>query len=273
VRALEERGISIVRACQLAGYNRSNLYYRRKQKDEAALKARMHELAQERPRWGWRRLFIVMRRRESYGVGETRFLRLYRELRLQVWPRKKRKVNYVRGTLIMPATAPNERWSLDFMHDRLTSGRQFRALTVGDDFTKECLALEIAHSLGSADVIRVFDAIAFERGLPKTIRFDNGSEFTSHRMLRWAAEHSVELHFIQPGKPTQNANAESLNGRIRDELLNLHSFTNVFEARSIAETWRCDFNENRPHSALGYQTPKEFTASLKINSPSQLSAA
>lgn len=273
MRALKGRGISVVRACELAGYNRSNLYYRRNQEDDLKLKARMHELAQERPRWGWRRLFIVIRRRERYDVGETRFLRLYRELRLQVWPRKRRKVNYVRGALIAPVTAPNERWSLDFMHDRLTNGRQFRALTVGDDFTKECLALEIAHSLGSADVIRVFEAIAFERGLPKTIRFDNGSEFTSHRMLRWAAEHGVELHFIQPGKPTQNANAESLNGRIRDELFNLHSFTNIFEARKITETWRCDFNENRPHSALGYQTPKEFAASLKINPPSQLSAA
>jgi putative transposase len=273
VRALEDRGVSIVRACQLASYNRSNLYYRRKQSDDPALRARMHELAQERPRWGWRRLFIVLRRREGYDVGETRFLRLYRELRLQVWPRKKRKVNYVRGVLIAPATTPNERWSLDFMHDRLATGRQFRALTVGDDFTKECLALEIAHSLGSADVIRTFEAIAFARGLPKTIRFDNGSEFTSHKMLRWAAEHGVELHFIQPGKPTQNANAESLNGRIRDELLNLHSFTNIFEAREIAEAWRCDFNENRPHSTLGYQTPKEFAASLKITQPSQLSAA
>jgi putative transposase len=116
---------------------------------------------------------------------------------------------------------------LYFMHDRLANGRSFRALTVGGDFTHECLALQIAHTLGSADVIRTFEAIAFERGLPRTIRFDNGSEFTSHAMLRWAAEHRVHLHFIQPGKPTQNANAESLNGRIRDELLNLYSFTNM----------------------------------------------
>ncbi len=273
MRALEQRGISLVRACRLAGYNRSNLYYRRGAKDDAALKARMHELAQERPRWGWRRLFIIMRRREGYDAGETRFLRLYRELGLQVWPRKKRKVNYVRGVLVAPVSAPNERWSIDFMHDRLANSRNFRALTIGDDFTKECLALEIAHSLGSADVIRTFEAIAFERGLPQTIRFDNGSEFTSHAMLRWAAEHRVHLHFIQPGKPTQNANAESLNGRIRDELFNLHSFTNIFEAREIAEAWRCDYNEIRPHSAIGYRTPKEFADVFKINPPSQLSAA
>lgn len=273
VRALQQRGISIVRACQLAGYNRSNLYYRRIGKADEAIKVRLHQFAQERPRWGWRRLFIVMRRREGYDVGETRFLRLYRELRLQVRPRKERKVNYVRGELLAPVTARNERWSIDFMHDRLANGRSFRALTIGDDFTRECLALQMAHSLGSADVIRTFDAIAFERGLPKTIRFDHGSEFTSHAMLRWAAEHRVQLHFIQPGKPTQNANAESLNGRIRDELLNLCSFTNIFEAREIGESWRCDYNENRPHSALDYRTPKEFAESLKINPPSQLSAA
>lgn len=137
-----------MRTCQLAGYNRSNLYYRRKQDGHPALKARMHELAQERPRWGWRRLFII--------------LRLCRKIKVQVWARKKRKVNYVRGALIAPVTAANKRWSLDFMHDRLASGRQFRALTVGDDFTKECLAVEIAHSLGSPDVIRVFEANTFK---------------------------------------------------------------------------------------------------------------
>ena len=222
MRALQGRGVSAVRACKLLGYNRSNLYYVRSPKDDATLKARMHELAQERPRWGWRRLFIILRRREGYDVGETRFRRIYGELQLQVRPRKKRKVNYVRGAIVPAVSAPNERWSIDFMHDRLANGRGFRSLNVEDDFTRECLALEISHSFGSADVIRVFEALAFERGLPHSIRFDNGSEFTSHAMLRWAAERHVHLHFIQPGKPTQNANIESLNGKIRDELFNLH---------------------------------------------------
>jgi putative transposase len=253
--------------------NRSNFYYAHKPKDDAALKARMHELAQERPRWGWRRLFIILRRREGYDVGETRFRRLYRELQLQVRPRKKRKVNYVRGGIVAAVGAANERWSIDFMHDRLTSGRGFRSLNVVDDFTRECLALEISHSFGIADVIRVFEALTFERGLPQSIRFDNGSEFTSHAMLRWAAERRVHLHFIQPGKPTQNANIESLNGKIRDELFNLHSFTNIFDVRELAERWRLDYNESRPHSALGYLTPREFVDRLKINQPSQFSAA
>jgi putative transposase len=178
VRALQGRGISLTRACRLIGVNRSNFYYAHKPKDDTALKTRMHELAQERPRWGWRRLFIILRRREGYDVGETRFRRLYCELQLQVRPRKKRKVNYVRGAIVPPVSAVNERWSIDFMHDRLTSGRGFRSLNIGDDFSRECLALEISHSFGSADVIRVFEALAFERGLPQSIRFDN--ELSAH---------------------------------------------------------------------------------------------
>ena len=273
MRALEQRGVPLVRACELVDYTRSNLYYRRLPKDDGPFQVRMNELAQERLRWGWRRLFIIMRRRESYAIGETRFRRIYRESGLQVWPRKKRKVNYVRGNIVPPVFEPNERWSIDFMHDRLANSRTYRALTMGDDFTKECLALELAHSFGSADVIRVFEALALERGLPRTIRFDNGSEFTSHAMLRWAAERRVHLHFIQPGKPTQNANIESLNGKIRDELFNLHSFMNIFEAREAAEKWRLDYNEVRPHSALGYQTPREFAETFKTTQPSQESAA
>lgn len=273
MRALRERGVAIARACELVRYNRSNLYYSKKIKDDAVLRARLNELAQERPRWGWRRLFIVLRRREGYDVGETRFRRLYRELQLQVRPRKKRKVNYVRGNIVPPVSKPNERWSIDFMHDRLTTGRTFRLLNISDDVTKLCFAIAVSHSFGSADVIRVLEALALIYGLPKCIRFDNGPEFASQAMLRWAADRGIQLHFIQPGKPTQNANIESLNGRIRDELLNLHSFTSIFEARDIAEQWRVDYNETRPHSSLGYLTPKEFAERFEIIPPSQFSAA
>ena len=272
MRALRQRGISAVRACNLIGYNRSNLYYRRTPIDDEPIAARLKALASERPRWGWRRLLIMVRR-DKIVVGETRFRRIYRALELQVRPRRKRKVNYVRGNFIEPVTQPNQRWSIDFMHDRIENGRSIRALAIVDDFTRECLTLHINHSLGSADVIREFERIAFERGLPTTIRFDNGAEFTSHAMLRWAAEHDVELHFIAPGKPTQNGNIESLNGKIRDELFNMHRFTTIFEARRRADEWRTDYNEVRPHSALGYQTPKEFVEAFKINSTSQLSAA
>jgi putative transposase len=272
VRALQDRGVSRVRACAIIGQARRTLYYHPKARDEAAIAERLQELAQERPRWGWRRLLIMIRR-GGIGVGEFRFRRIYRSLALQVRPRKKRKVRYVRGNVVPPVSRPNERWSIDFIHDRLTHGRNIRAIAVVDDFTRECLALEVGFSFGSHDVIRSFEDIAFERGFPETIRFDNGSEFTSHAMLTWGAERLVHLHFIDPGKPTQNAQIESLNGKIRDELFNAHAFTTIFEARRRAAAWREDYNEVRPHSALGYRSPREFAEELKTKQPSQLSAA
>ncbi len=222
----------------------------------------MRDLAAQRPRWGWRRLKILFYR-DGIDIGHDRFLRIYRANGLQVRPRRKRKVTYVRGNVVPPVSRANERWSVDFMHDCLANGRTVRTLNIVDDFTRECLAMEIGFSFGSADVIRAFEAIAFERGFPETARFDNGSEFTSRAMLRWAAERRVALHFIEPGKPTQNANIESLNGKIRDELLNMHCYTSIFEARQSAEAWRKDYNDVRPHSALGFLTPREFADKSK----------
>lgn len=261
-----------MRACHIIGQARRTLYYHPEPKDDAAIADRLQELAQQRPRWGWRRLLIMVRR-AGVSVGEFRFRRIYRSLALQVRPRKKRKVRYVRGNVVPPVSRPNERWSIDFIHDRLAHGRNIRAIAVVDDFTRECLALEVGFSFGSHDVIRGFEDIAFERGFPETIRFDNGSEFTSHAMLRWGAERSINLHFIDPGKPTQNAQIESLNGKIRDELFNAHSFTTIFEAWRRAAEWRQDYNEIRPHSALGYRPPREFAEEFKTKQLSQLSAA
>lgn len=167
MRALQQRGISAVGACDLIGYNRSNLYYRRNPVDDEPIETRLKELARERRRWGWRRLLIMVHR-DKIAVGTTRFRRIYKALALQVRPRRKRKVNYVRGNFIEPVSRPNERWSIDFMHDRIETGRSIRALAIIDDFTRECLALHIDHSLGSADVIRVFEQIAFERDIPKS---------------------------------------------------------------------------------------------------------
>jgi putative transposase len=269
---LQADGVSQRRACTLVDCTRSTLHYRKRRPDDEPIAKRMRELAAERPRWGWRRLKVLFRR-EGISIGYDRFLRIYRANALQVRPRRKRKVNYVRGNVVPAVSRPNERWSIDFMHDRLASGRKIRTLNIVDDFTRECLALRIAYSFGSVDVIREFEAIAFERGFPETVRFDNGSEFTSLAMLRWSAERKIQMHFIAPGKPTQNANIESLNGKIRDELLNMHSFTTIFEARRSAEAWRADYNDVRPHSALDLQTPREFADRFKINHPSQLSAA
>jgi putative transposase len=247
------------------------LFYRAQSKDDADDAGRLKELAAQRPRFGWRRLLILFRRAQP--IGEFRLRRIYRDLGLQVRPRKKRKVRYVRGNAIEAVTRPNERWSIDFMHDRLGNGRSIRTMNIVDDFTRECLALEVGYSFGSADVLRVFEDIAFTRELPATIRFDNGPEFTSRAMLQWGADRDVALHFIDPGKPTQNAHIESLNSRIRDELLNAHVFTNIFSARGLAEAWLRDYNEHRPHSALGYRTPREFAQAFQTTQPSQLAVA
>jgi putative transposase len=164
----------------------------------------------------------------------------------------------------LPYRGPTTAGRSTFVHDRLANGRNVRAITIVADFTRECLALEVGFSFGSHDVIRCFGDLAFERGFPETIRFDNGSEFTSHAMLRWGAERSVNLHFIDPGKPTQNAHIESLNGKIRDELLNARSFRTIFEARREAADWRQDYNEVRPTPRSATRLPGSSPSDLKV---------
>jgi putative transposase len=248
------------------------MQYRHRRRDDPRLVERMKSLAGERLRFGWRRLLIMIRR-EGWTIGERSFRRIYRGLGLHVLRTRKRHVRYVRGNSIEPVHAPNERWSLDFMHARLSHGRAYRLLNVVDDCTGESLAIVPAFSFGSADVIRVLENIAFERGFPTTLRSDNGSEFCSHRMLGWSADQKLQWHFIAPGKPTQNAKIESLNGRIRDELLNPNIFRSLDEVRVAADRWRTDYNDVRPHSALGYLTPREFAARFQTHQNSQLSAA
>jgi putative transposase len=164
----------------------------------------------------------------------------------------------------------NERWSLDFVHDTLASGRRIRALTIVDDYTHESLAIEVDTSLSGERVTRVLTMLGEIRGLPKTIVLDNGTELTSLVILRWAADHRVQLHHIAPGKPTQNAFIESFNGKFRDECLNEHSFESLAEAREIIEIWRLDYNAQRPHSSLGNRTPEEFVRYLINSQPSPL---
>ena len=167
----------------------------------------------------------------------------------------------------------NERWSLDFVHDTLETGRRIRTLNIVDDFTRECLAIEVDTSLSGRRVARVLDAIGAIRGYPQTIVMDNGTELTSIAMACWARDRKVRLHFIQPGKPTQNAFIESFNGRFRDECLNEHEFGTLGHARPIIEAWRIDYNTDRPHQALENRTPEEFARGLQIMLPLKLSAA
>ena len=212
----------------------------------------------QRRRFGYRRLGVLLRR-EGIIANHKRVYRLYRAASLQVKKRLKRRVALGRGEPAPLVSRANERWSLDFVHDTLHSGRCIRALNVVDDFTREALAIEVDTSLCGSRVARVLHRIANERGeYPKTLVMDNGTELTSHAMLEFAKETRVQLHYIEPGKPTQNAFIESFNGRFRDECLNDNVFRSLTEARRLIERWRVDYNAERPHTSLGNLTPNEF---------------
>ena len=221
------------------------------------LKQRLQELATERRRFGYRRLHVLLRR-DGIIANHKRVYRVYAAAHLQIRKRLKRRVAFGRGEPAPTVTTYNERWSLDFVHDTLRNGRRIRTLNVVDDFTRECLAIEVDTSISGSRVARVLDRIADLRGLPKTIVMDNGTELTSLAMLAWSAEHRVRLHYIAPGKPTQNAFIESFNGKFRDECLNESSFASLQEARDIIEAWRTDYNDQRPHRSLGQMTPSAF---------------
>jgi putative transposase len=257
VRALQDLGLSQRIACRVTGCPRSVAQYTLRRTDEPELVERLKAIAMERRRFGYRRIGLMLRR-HGFIVNHKRVHRIYRKLGLQLRPRRKRGVRYVRGNALPPVTRRNERWSIDFVHDRLSTGRRFRCLTIVDDFTRECIAIETDFAFQSARVIAVFDRIAERRRLPSIIKSDNGGEFTSELMLKWSAEQRIDLHFIEPGKPNQNASIESFNGRMRDELLNEHAFPTIFHARSAIEAWRVDYNEGRPHTQLSGLTPAEF---------------
>ena len=193
--------------------------------------------------------------------------RLYKAAGLAVRRRTRRKLRASRPLPIIVLERPNQRWSMDFVHDYLTDGRRLRTLNVVDAFTRECLAIEVDTSLPSARVIRVLDRLVWEYGLPESLRIDNGPEFISTAMDRWAFAHGVQLHFIQPGKPTQNAHVESFNGHFRDECLSQAHWPTLARARVEAELWRVDYNCVRPHSSLRYQTPKDFGDSVRCKAP------
>ncbi len=227
------------------------------------MRHRLCDLAAERRRFGYRRLDVLLRR-EGIVANHKRIYRVYAAAKLQVRKRVKRRVALGRGDAIAPATRPNGRWSLDFVHDTLRNGRRIRTLNIVDDYTRESLAIEVDTSISGSRVARVLDRIAMERGMyPQTLVMDNGTELTSLAMLAWASTTRVQLHYIAPGKPTQNAFIESFNGKFRDECLNDNVFATLAEAREIIERWRLDYNQHRPHRSLGQLTPNEFaTAQL-----------
>lgn len=246
------------RACRVAGCCRMTVRYRSRRNDDA-LRERLRQLAYERRRFGYRRLHVLLRR-EGMTVNHKRVFRVYREEKLGVRRRKGRKRALGIRSPIVPALAPNARWSLDFIHDQMTDGRRFRILGIVDDCTRECLGLIADTSISGRRVARELDRIMAWRGKPMSIVSDNGTELTSNAILGWAEAHKVAWQYIQPGKPTQNAFIESFNGRLRDELLNETLFRSLPHARAILEAWRGDYNTERPHSKLGWRTPCAYAA-------------
>jgi putative transposase len=244
------------KACELAHIPRSTFRYQRNEERDDQLRKKLTELAQEKPRYGYRRLQILLRR-EGEIVNHKRIFRVYQAAGLSV-KRKKRKRLVRGGQPQLIASAPNQQWAIDFVHDRLASGRTIRVLTVVDTFTRECLALEVDSCLPSRRVTRALDSVIFQRGRPESIRMDNGSELTSRHFLAWGIDRRISLAHIQPGKPVQNAFIESFNGRLRDECLNTNWFRNLWEARQKITAWRDEYNQQRPHSSLDYRTPHEF---------------
>jgi putative transposase len=253
---MEKYQVSERRACELNGMDRSSYRYEPQPDRDTQLRTRLTELARQKPRYGYRRLGILLAR-EGETVNHKRLLRVYQEAGLAVRRRERKRLE--RGRVGMPLwSRPNQEWAIDFVMDSLATGRGIRALTVLDDFTKESPAIEVDNSLSGPRVTRVLDRVIEERGLPEGIRLDNGPEFTSRYFVAWAAGRGIPLIYIQPGKPVQNSYIESFNGRFRDECLNTNWFENLSDARRKIEAWRSEYNQQRPHSSLAYRTPEEF---------------
>ena len=249
--------VSQRRACSILGVDRSSVRYRSVRPDDADLRKAMKQVAAERRRFGYRRVHVMLER-QGWQVNQKKLRRLYREEKLQVKRRGGRKRALgTRSPMLVP-DRPDERWSLDFVSDAFTDGRRFRVLAIVDDFSRECLGLVADTSLSGLRVTRELTALLARRGRPKTIVSDNGTELTSMAVLRWCQETGVGWHYIAPGKPTQNAFAESFIGSFRDELLNETLFSTLAEARAKIAAWKEDYNRQRPHSSLGNLTPSEF---------------
>lgn len=242
------------RACRIIGCDRMTVRYQSRRPDDPHLRERLLAIARERRRFGYRRLLIFLRR-EGFVVNHKRLFRIYREERLMVRKRGGRKRALGTRTPAPGAVLPNDRWSLDFVSDQLICGRRFRILAIYDDCTRECLATIADFSLSGRRVARELDVLITGRGKPRSIISDNGTELTSNAILSWTSDTGVDWHYIDPGKPVQNAFVESFNGRLRDEFLNETLFTSLTQARVELEDWRRDYNTVRPHSRIGWLTP------------------
>jgi putative transposase len=254
-----EHGFKVTRACGLVNISRSLYRYRSRRPDCAQLRQRMGEIAGEKRRYGYRRIHVLLRR-EGWKVNWKKVYRLYREMGLAVRRRKRKRIGSFQRVPLPKPTAENQSWSMDFVADGLADGRRLRCLTMVDDHSRVCTAIEVDTSITGTRVVAMLEPLADERGLPASITVDHGPEFEGQVVDAWAYARGVRLSFIRPGKPVENAYIESFNGKFRDECLNEHWFVNIAHARRVIENSRIEYNTERPHSSLGDRTPVEYAA-------------
>lgn len=259
-------GISQRRACAVMRQSRSGLIYKPVRKIlDAPLTQRIQDIAHTRIRYGYQRIHVLLRR-EGWAVNHKRVHRLYKLAGLNLRSKRPRRRKAAADRLDRPVlTAPTQSWSMDFVSDALFDGRRFRALTVVDNFSRECLAIVVGQSLRGEDVVAALEAIVRERGAPRRVQADNGPEFISVALDKWAYDQGVTIDFSRPGKPTDNPFIESFNGSFRDECLNAHWFLSLEDAREKIESWRCDYNHFRPHSSLGNAAPAQFAEAFRAD--------
>jgi putative transposase len=261
VRELVDKGLSERRGLVVAGMSASAYRYTTRPDRNGELREHIQALAHRHKHYGVGMIHLKLRQ-AGHLVNYKRVERLYQEAKLQVRRRKRKKVAFgERQPLLRPMTA-NQAWSMDFVFDRTGDGRVLKCLTIVDDATHEAVAIEIERAICGLMLTRVLDRLALTRGLPKVIRTDNGKEFCGKAMIEWAHARGVDLRLIEPGKPNQNAYVESFNGRLRDECLNEHWFTNLLQARTVIETWRREYSEERPKKILGGLTPAAYIRQL-----------
>ena len=261
----KDRDVSVQHACGLMGLSRSSYYHKPTRTDDGELRTAIRRVAEERRRWGYRRITVKLRR-EGWPDNHKRIGRIYREEGLQVRRRKRKRISRGVREPLVAATRANQVWAMDFVSDT-AGGRAVRMLTVVDCYSRESPVIEADTSIGGVRVCRVLDRVAEERGLPEQIMVDNGPEFAGSALDAWAHRRGVKLHFIEPGKPSQNGYIESFNGKLRDECLNENWFVDLADCRRTVEAWRQDYNTERPHSALDGQTPAEFARGRVTHSP------
>jgi len=259
MQIIERFGLSIRRACGLIGLSRTSFHYQPVPRNNEPIRTRLKELARTRRRFGCPRLHVLLRR-EGFKMNHKRTERIYRQEGLSLRIRRRKKMaSQVRTGLVKPGH-PNHIWGMDFMRDNLANGCSFKILSVVDEYTRRCHRTETDTSITGVRVTGILNEVSLVVGLPEIIRVDNGPEFISNALDAWAYQRGIQLQFIRPGKPVENAYIESFNGRLRDECLNEHWFLSVEHARRIIEDWRVDYNTARPHSSLGYLTPDEYTS-------------